>query len=113
MTKQDKAEILEAMYEKHDYRCFVCGKSAIQRAHIIGNTHMNRRLYNVVDNPLNWLPACSLYCNAKIDVGYNDELKERISLVIESEDMDETEKREAIEAMVKENIQRKEAKLDS
>ena len=42
-----------------------------------------------------------------------DLLKERIAQVIESEVLTNDEKRETIEAMVKENIQRKEAKVDN
>lgn len=109
--KDKEIQQIKSMYQHHNYRCFVCGKMADQRAHIIANTKLNRKLYPV-DNPLNWLPACGLKCNTKIDVGKNELLKERISLIIESGVLDETEKRSALEAIVKKNIQRKEGKSD-
>ena len=112
--KDKEEQQARAMYEHYNYRCFVCNNPAIERAHVIGNTKVNRRLYGnrVVDSPLNWLPACGLDHNAKIDIGRNDIIKEQIALIIETNDLDETEKRQAIEAIVNENIQRKEGKLD-
>ena len=112
---KNEQELLEVMYNHYNYQCFVCLEPANQRAHIIGNTKLNRRVYGneIIDNPLNWLPACSLKCNAKIDVGKNELLKERICLTIESEVLTNDEKRGIIEEMVKENIQRKEAKVDN
>ena len=103
MTAKEKLQ-LEELYEHYNYRCFVCGEPANQRAHIIGNTNLNRKLYGqgVVNNPLNWLPVCSLECNKLCDVGRNEKA-ERIAIVINSA-MFYEEKREGIETIVKENI---------
>ena len=95
---------LERLYAHYGHRCFVCGKLAIQRAHIIGNTNLNRKLFGhgVINNPLNWLPVCSLKCNKKVDVGRNEKA-ERIAIIINSA-MFYEEKREAIEAIVREKL---------
>lgn len=64
-------ELIKGMYAKYNHRCFNCGEPATQRAHIIGNTKANRKAYGseIIDSPLNWLPACSLGCNALMDIG--------------------------------------------
>lgn len=109
--KDDEAEKIRTMYEEHHYRCFVCGKSLIgtegQRAHILGRTKSNYKRYGkfIVDDPLNWLPACSLKCNALIDVGHaNLMLTNRIAHLIDHE------KGAAVKAEVRDNINRKRRK---
>ena len=103
MTSKEKDQ-LEEMYAFYGHRCFLCGKAASQRAHIIGKTNLNRKLfgYGVINNPLNWLPVCSLECNKKVDVGRN-ERAERVAIIINSA-MFYEEKREAIEAIVREKL---------
>lgn len=92
--------------------CFVCHKvkhiSQLQSAHIIGNRKVNRKLYGdkVIDSELNTLPACDLHCNSLIDLGSQEMDKERVALIIESE-MDFDDKREAVEGIVRANLQRK------
>lgn len=92
-------------------KCFVCGMPANQRAHIIGNTKANRKRYGdeVIDSPLNVLPACNLVHNGYIDIGKSPVLGKTISYLIES-DLSYDRKRELIEGQVLENIKRKRRK---
>lgn len=105
---QHEADAIEAMYARHNYRCYVCGNPATQRAHIIGRTKPNYKRYGkaVVDNPLNWLPACDLDCNALIDASDNLLLKERIAYIINHLDVDNFQ-HSTVERWVRENIERK------
>ena len=105
---QHEIDTIEAMYARHHYRCFVCGKNASQRSHIIGRTKPNYKRYGkaVVDNPLNWLPACDLDCNALIDASDNLLLKERIAYIINHLDIDDLQ-HSTVEQLVRENIERK------
>lgn len=111
--KDKEQQKLEAMYEHYDYKCFVTGKRATQRAHIIGDTKPNRLIYNmkIINHILNWLPAADLHCNSLIDIS-NDKMKaEVIAILIEGctpETFDET--RELIEEEIRLNIKRKESK---
>lgn len=100
--KQIEADQIESMYIHYHYKCFVCGKPCTQRAHILSNTVANKRQYSgVIDNNLNWLPACSLECNALIDTGKNTLLKNNIERYIKSGN------RSQIEQLVRDNIKRK------
>ena len=99
--------------KQNNYKCFVCGGMANQNAHMIGNRKTNKKMYSrrVINSPLNVLPACSLHCNSLIDLGFHEELKEQVALLIES-DMNLEEIVEAVQFIVKENIKRKEAKVE-
>ncbi len=110
MTHNEASQI-EEMYHHYNYRCFVCGKEATQRAHIIANTSLNKLLYGkkIVDNPLDWLPACSLECNKLMDAGKIPARAELIKSILES-DMDMQDKRDGIESLVRENIALKRSK---
>lgn len=105
MKDSERTQVID-MYRRHSYRCFVCGDVVVQRAHIIGNTRANRKRFgnDVIDSPLNWLPACGLYCNGLIDVGKASKLPEEIAGHIKSGDF------VAIEALVRANIKRKRSK---
>jgi len=109
MTEREK---LEELYLEYNYSCFVCGARATQRAHIIGNTKANRKKYGpeVIDNPLDWLPVCSLACNALVDIGSNGISEHAIATVIKSSDYGYFEKRRTIEQFVRDNIERKRSK---
>jgi len=100
------------MYTIHDHKCFVTGNQATQRAHIIGNTLLNRKLYGkrIIDNRLNWLPCNSLKSNALIDIGKNETLAKEIVSIIDSL-MDEVDKRAEIADIVLKNIARKQGKV--
>ena len=101
--KQKEIEQLSAMYSRYYHKCFLCDKTATQRAHIIGNTKVNRRKYGkeIIDSPLNWLPACSLYHNSLIDIGHSTDV---------IADMIKGNNRPWIEAFVRENVSRKKGK---
>lgn len=111
MTPTEK-EQLQAMYARYNYQCYVCGKQATQRAHIISNTKKNRRIYGkgVIDSPLNWLPACSLACNALIDASNNLRLKEMISFTVSTQVLDDWHYSRVARDVTK-NIKRKKDKL--
>ena len=110
MTSKE-VEMVKELYLEYNNQCFVCGQQATQRAHIIGNTKSNRQRHgkDVIDNPLNWLPACSLECNGLIDTSRNTVFCDAIETVIK-EDRPYKEKRAIIEQFVKENIERKRSK---
>lgn len=101
--KDREAERIRKLYDDHEWRCFVCGKCVSQRAHIIANTKSNKSKYGktVIDNPLNWVPVCSLECNALCDVGHSSNLPNRIAHLIEQGH------RAVILGEVRENIARK------
>ena len=109
MKDSEKENVMD-MYKHYDFSCFLCKSQATQRAHIIGNTLLNRKLYGrrIIDNPLNWLPACSLKHNKKIDIGRNSIIAKKIVSVIDSMD-DYSDKQEQIEQVVMENIKAREA----
>ena len=104
--KPTEKEQLAQLYEYYNYRCFVCGDRATQRAHIIGDTKKNRRKHGaeIIDNPLNWLPACCLHCNSLIDIS-NNPIAE--SYILDAIMYAEDGAREYIEGVVRENVNRK------
>ena len=105
--KQNEADQIESMYIHYYYKCFCHGNPAKQRAHIIGQTVPNYKVYGkaIVDDPLNWLPACDTDCNALIDTGKNTLLKNSIERYIKSGN------RAEIEQLVRDNIARKKERL--
>lgn len=104
----NRAEIdaIQKMYEYYDWRCFVTGNQATQRAHILANTRLNKKLYGkeIIDSPLNWLPCDGLASNALIDIGNSPVLCSMVTYYIS------TENRTEIEDIVRENIERKRGK---
>ena len=110
MNYKEEQDMRE-MYIHYNYRCFVCGKQATNRAHILGQGKLKRHLYShkVIDNIANWLPSCDRH-NDLIDMSNNQLGAGRVALIIES-DMSLTDKRESIEAIVLDNIIRKEMKV--
>ena len=107
--KNKESEQLKEMYEHYNYRCFVCGNPATQRAHIVNNNKRNRKDKDIIiDNILNWLPVCSLKCNSLVDIGKNIN-SQLIGLVILSRESFDL-KRGSIENIVRENIARKQLK---
>lgn len=101
--KDREKEQIEEMYNHYGYRCFVSGKPATQRAHIIGNTLANKSKYGkaVIDSPFNWLPAHGLRENSLIDIGCNSDMSDFLAFNIEHKN------RFRIEELVRDNIQRK------
>ena len=104
--KQAEIDAIQKMYNYHGHTCFICGNPITQRAHIISNSKVNRKRYGseIIDSPLNWLCACSLECNALIDIGKNDLLIDLIVFYIKHNN------REDIEDIVRGNIERKRSK---
>lgn len=102
--KQKEEDQIQDMRERYGYKCFLCEKVSTQRAHIIGNTKPNRKKYgpHIIDNPLNWLPACDLDHNALIDIGNRTDI---IAALIQAGD------RIAIEFVVMNNVERKRGKV--
>ena len=103
--KQKEKDDLESMYSHYGYTCFLHGKPASQRGHIIGDTKLNRKVHGneVVDNVLNWLPCHDLQCNKSVDIGFIPLNQQKVVDIIKS-DMDINEKRELIERLVKDGI---------
>lgn len=111
--KQNERDKITSMYEHYNYRCFVTGNRATQRAHIIGNTkrHINKFGKDIVDSIFNWLPCDSLKSNSLIDLGINSLEKENVAMIIQSNLLD-SNKRHLIEEIVRLNIERKESKIE-
>jgi len=105
MKPNEKEQLIE-LYEYYNYRCFVCGDKATQRAHIIGDTKKNHRRHTaeIIDNPLDWLPSCCLHHNSLIDISNNPVAEKAIADAIM---YGETGARKYIEDIVRENISRK------
>ncbi|MDA3940482.1 MAG: hypothetical protein PF693_14425 [Spirochaetia bacterium] len=103
---------LEEMYQYYNYRCFVCRGIATNRAHILGQGRAKRHIYGneVIDNILNWLPACDRH-NDLIDMSNNQIGAIEVKAIIKS-DISAEEKRAIIEEIVRENIKRKEQKIE-
>lgn len=112
-TMQNKTQdaILQ-IYEHYNYQCFICKSRAVQLAHLIGDTKSNRKRYgkDIIDNPLNVLPACNLKHNALIDIS-NNKIAE--SAIVDAITYAEKGAREYIEDIVRENISRKVNKKSS
>ena len=109
---QNKTEFqILAIHQYYNFTCFVCPEASTQLAHIIGDTALNRKLYGkrIIDHELNVLPACNLDHNKKIDIGRNEQIAKQIVSIIDSMD-DFDDKREAIQSIVKVNIDRKQEK---
>jgi len=82
-------ELRSYIFARDAYRCRSCRLSVYrsgfpQIAHRIANTKANVKRYGkeVIDHPLNLAAACSLSCNAKMNIGFKtreaDELAEKI-----------------------------------
>ena len=112
--RQKEIDDIKAMYSHYNYQCFLCERQATQRSHIIGNTLLNRKLYGrrIIDHPLNWLPACNLDHNKKIDIGRNRIIINEIVNIIDSMG-DYEEKQQQIEYLVLESIKDKEGKIET
>ena len=65
--------------------------------------------FMLIDNILNWLPACNIEHNALIDLGKNDHILGKVWYILSSE---LPNKRELIEDIVRQNIKRKKEKID-
>ena len=106
-------ELVEQMYRRHGYRCFVTGRPATQRAHIIADTKPCRLIHgdDIIDNPLNWLPAADLAANKKIDIGRILVNQMEVARIIRDEKLTESRKQKKIEDLVRKNIKRKEKKI--
>ncbi len=108
--KQSEIDDIKEMYSHYNYSCFVCGISANQRSHAIGNTKPNRKIFgnDIIDSKYNFFPACTIPHNALIDLGKNYILMDKVAQIIKS---DKPDKRKLIEEIVRENIKRKRDKL--
>lgn len=59
-------------YEIENYLCYKSGKRAMNMAHRIANTKVNRKLYgNRIDHNFNLCPASSLEENDLFNIGNN------------------------------------------
>lgn len=112
MTARETEQI-EAMYAHYNHRCFVCNAKATQRAHILGRTRSNIKHYGnkIINHPFNWMPACSLACNALLDAGNNLQMKETVASIILNTALHPEIQRAMIEQAVKINVARKQDKI--
>ncbi len=102
--KDKERQKVEAMHHHYGYKCLICDRRATQRAHCLGDTKLNRRVYGdaVVDDISNYYPACGLHHNKIIDIGFIQSNQEEIVNIIES-DLFENDKRSIIEKIIRRN----------
>ncbi len=114
MNKSKEKELIRELYEEQNWICAVegCDKGAFQRAHILGNTKLNRHLYTdaVIDSKENWRSVCSLECNKKVDIGKGTLLAEIVYQTIISDESYE-DKRTLIDELIIEKNELREAKI--
>ncbi len=112
--KASEQEKIRELYEEQDWICAVegCNKGAFQRAHILGNTKLNRHLYTdaVIDSKENWRGVCSLECNKKIDIGKGT-LHAEVAFQIMDSDESYEDKRALINDLIIEKNELREAKI--
>lgn len=110
--KPKEKEQIEQMYREYGYKCFVCGRPANQRAHLIGQGIRNRKQFGglTIDNPHNWRPVCGLECNALCDVGHSSNMPNNVYGVIRSSNTTDKQKKEELDRLIRENIKRKQSK---
>lgn len=92
MTERESFELYELksqMMIDADYCCKVCGKytSNGQLAHRIKKSKYNLKKYGkkIIHHRLNLVYVCDLDCNAKVDIGCNEELEKEIIKQIKEE----------------------------
>jgi hypothetical protein len=95
-------ELIRSVYARTHWRCF-CGRRVTQRAHIIGQTDLNYRIFGkeIIDNPLNWRGVCGLSHNKMVDAGRAPGRLEYVASLIVAGDQ------AGIDKFVKENIERR------
>ena len=112
--KGSEQEKIRELYEEQNWICAIegCNKGAFQRAHILGNTKLNRHLYTdaVIDSKENWRGVCSLECNKKIDIGKGTLHAEIVYQMIISDESYE-DKREMINNLIIEKNELREANI--
>ena len=94
MNKIKEREMIREMYAEQDWKCHVCGKPISQRAHILGDTKLNRKLYTdaVIDSKENWRGVCGLDCNNFVDIGKGTLLAEVAFQIMDSDESYEDKK---------------------
>ena len=114
MNKSKERDLIRELYEEQDWICALegCNKGAFQRAHILGNTKLNRHLYTdeVIDSKENWRGVCSLECNKKVDIGKGTLRAEIVYQTIIS-DKSYEDKRALINELIIEKNELREAKV--
>ena len=114
MNKSKERDLIRELYEEQNWICAVegCNKGAFQRAHILGNTKLNRHLYTdaVIDSKENWRGVCSLECNKNVDIG--KALHAEIVYQIIISDKSYEDKRALINDLIIEKNELREAKVN-
>lgn len=69
--KQKEIDNLNLMYNKLGRICFICGKPATERGHVLGQGKHDRAVFGneIIDSPYNWLPVCQEH-NGVVDLGH-------------------------------------------
>ena len=80
----DKEENYKKAYERDNWECQVCGESATQIGHRLGQGKLVRSIYGnyIIDHVVNLVSVCSLECNKKVDVAWKPELREKVLIEI-------------------------------
>jgi len=86
MNRLDKDDIRRAIFKRDRWTCQNCRKSVYacgtpQLAHRIADTKLNRKKYGneIIDHLLNRWATCCLYCNGKMNIGFNRVESEKLA----------------------------------
>lgn len=111
MNKVKEREMIREMYAEQDWKCHVCGSPVTQRAHILGNRNLERRIYGdeIIDSKVNWRGVCDRECNKFCDIGRGSLLAEVAFQIMDSDESYE-DKRALINDLIIEKNELREAK---
>ena len=80
-------------------------KPISQRAHILGDTKLNRKLYTdaVIDSKENWRGVCELECNNFVDIGKGTLQAEMVFQIITSDESNQDKRIEIDKLIIEKN----------
>ncbi len=112
--KDNEREKIRELYAEQNWKCHICGKPITQRAHILGDTQLNRKLYGdkIIDSKVDWRGVCDLDCNKSVDIGKGSLLAE-VAFQIMNSDESYEDKRALIDDLIIEKNEIREAKLST
>ncbi len=112
MNKVKEREMIRELYAEQDWKCHVCGKPVTQRAHVLGDRKLERRIYGdeIIDSKVNWRGVCDLDCNNFVDIGRG--LQAEIVYQIITSDESYEDKRAIINDLIIEKNKLREAKIE-
>ena len=113
MNKVKEREMIREMYAEQNFQCHVCKKPVNQRAHVLGDRKLERRIYGdeIIDSKVNWRGVCSLECNKYVDIGKGT-LQAEVAFQIMDSDESYEDKKAFINDLIIEKNELREAKIE-